>query len=222
MDANYCQAVVFDLGDILYDASRWRRWLHGELSHRGCRLSLPDMVAVWESHLVLVYRGALAYNAALDGFLSRWIADPADRAEFLRISLAKKAEFESAREPLPDVPETLALLRAGGLRLAVLTDIEVPAAGVRAILDSLGLGGAFDAVVSSHDIGWAKPAPEAYRSALAALEADAAEAVFMGHDQEELDGAQAAGLATRSLETTGPTRGHQRLARFADLRELLP
>lgn len=222
MDATVCRAVIFDLGDVLYDASQWRRWLYAQLVGRGCQLHWSEMVAAWESHLESVYRGGLAYEAALDTFLSSWLPEREERAAFLRACLLEKAAIESRREPHPEAGKTLARLRAAGIRLAVLTDSESPAAAIWELLDGLGLAGAMDAVVSSCDVGQAKPAQAAYRAALEALGVEASRALFVGHDQDELDGAAATGLQTRSLETTGPTRGHRRLARLADLQELVP
>ena len=90
--------------------------------------------------------------------------------------------------------ETLAALKAEGLKLAVLSDTESRETRVRKRLATLGIDRYFDAVLTSIDIGHVKPSPEAYATALRRLNVGAAETIFVGHDQDELDGARRCGL----------------------------
>ena len=51
-------------------------------------------------------------------------------------------------------------------------------------------------MLTSIDIGHVKPSAQAYTAALDRLGVRAEEAIFVGHDQDELDGALQCGLTT--------------------------
>jgi putative hydrolase of the HAD superfamily len=92
----------------------------------------------------------------------------------------------------PEVPEVLARLRAGGARLAVVSNWDV---SLHDVLERTGLRALLDAVVISAELGVAKPQPAIFHAALRRLGAQAADALHVG-DSLELDvaGARAAGL----------------------------
>jgi putative hydrolase of the HAD superfamily len=92
----------------------------------------------------------------------------------------------------PEVPEALARLRAGGARLAVVSNWDV---SLHDVLERTGLRPLVDAVVISAEVGAAKPQPAIFHAALERLGATAADALHVG-DSLELDvaGARAAGL----------------------------
>lgn len=94
--------------------------------------------------------------------------------------------------PVPDAAATLARLRAAGLRLACVAnwDIALPEHLRRA-----GLGGAFDAIVSSAEAGAPKPNPAPFLLALARLGVRPEHALHVGDDAVDREGARAAGLA---------------------------
>jgi putative hydrolase of the HAD superfamily len=92
----------------------------------------------------------------------------------------------------PDVPEALATLSADGVRVVVLSnwDVALPEvlheAGVRHI----------DAVLTSAQVGAAKPDPEIFHAALALAAVPAGQALHVGDSLEhDVAGARAAGVA---------------------------
>lgn len=93
----------------------------------------------------------------------------------------------------PRGPETLAELKARGLRLAVVSNAE---GQVARDLDSAGYGGAFETVVDSHVVGLRKPDPAIFHLALDHLKIGAERAVYVG-DMPGIDvaGARAAGVS---------------------------
>jgi putative hydrolase of the HAD superfamily len=92
-----------------------------------------------------------------------------------------------------DARDTLEALRAGGKKLAVITNGG--AARQRQKLAALGLADAFDAVLISGAEGVRKPEAEIFRRALARCRVGAAETVFVGdHPQADIVGALGAGL----------------------------
>ena len=79
----------------------------------------------------------------------------------------------------------------------------------------------FQQVLSSFDLGAAKPAAECYAAALAALDLPAAEAAFVGCDRRSLDGAAAYGLRTIAFNCQEEVEADARLDSFADIVELV-
>jgi putative hydrolase of the HAD superfamily len=92
----------------------------------------------------------------------------------------------------PEVPGVLARLRAGGARLAVVSNWDV---SLHDVLERTGLRPLVDAVVISAELGVAKPDPAIFRAALDRLGAPADGAVHVGDSLEhDVAGARAAGL----------------------------
>jgi putative hydrolase of the HAD superfamily len=92
----------------------------------------------------------------------------------------------------PEVAGWLAVLRAAGLKLAVVSNWDVSLAEV---LERVGLARLLDCVVTSAEAGAAKPDPAVFRLALERLGLEPAEAIHLG-DTPDLDlaGAAAAGV----------------------------
>ena len=188
------RGLIFDVGDILYDATAWRRWLAVELSQRGCAVTYPELVVAWEALLVDVYRGQANYWDRFRDLLSRFGLPLESHTDFEALARDKGQAVQVDRSPMPNVPATLDGLRARGIQLAALSDTESGETGLRKLLKQLQLEARMDAVVSSFEIGHAKPEPEAYQHALNALKLNKDDCAFVGHDIDELEGAQAFGL----------------------------
>jgi putative hydrolase of the HAD superfamily len=92
----------------------------------------------------------------------------------------------------PEVADVLARLRAGGARLAVVSNWDV---SLHDVLERTGLRPLVDAVVISAELGVAKPDPAIFRAALDRLDAAADGAVHVGDSLEhDVAGARAAGV----------------------------
>jgi HAD superfamily hydrolase (TIGR01509 family) len=103
------------------------------------------------------------------------------------------------------LPSALALLRAGGVRVVVVSNSEGTLAGV---LRSVGLGDAFDHVIDSGLVGVEKPDPAIFRFALDAF-ALAPERVLHLGDTYSTDvvGARAAGMRVALIDPHGHFAG---------------
>jgi putative hydrolase of the HAD superfamily len=108
----------------------------------------------------------------------------------LRAALLTSLRFT----PYPEVPETLRRLRDGGVRLVVVSNWDV---SLHEALAATGLAPLVDGAVSSAEAGAAKPDPAIFARALALAGAGlrAADAVHVGDEAADLDGARAAGIA---------------------------
>jgi putative hydrolase of the HAD superfamily len=92
----------------------------------------------------------------------------------------------------PEVPAVLERLRAGGARLAVVSNWDV---SLHDVLERTRLRALVDAVVISAELGAAKPDPAIFRAALDRLGAPAADAIHVGDSVEhDVAGARAAGI----------------------------
>ncbi len=92
--------------------------------------------------------------------------------------------------------ETLARLRAVGLRLALISNtLRTPGRVLRHIMADMGLAQPFDTLIFSDEVGLAKPNPAIFQMALERLGASAEEAMHVGDDLVlDLLGAHNAGM----------------------------
>jgi putative hydrolase of the HAD superfamily len=97
-------------------------------------------------------------------------------------------------EPVPGALETLRSLRARGIELAVVSNWDV---GLAEHLERLGIGGLFSTVVTSAEAGAAKPDPAVFRVALDRLGVKPERALHVGDEDEDEQGAVAAGMRFR-------------------------
>src|SRR3954449_6957461 len=113
----------------------------------------------------------------------------------------------------PEVREVLARLRAGGARLAVVSNWDV---SLHDVLERTSLRALVDAVVTSAEVGAAKPDPAIFRTALARLGAGAEGAVHVGDSLDfDVAGACAAGLEAGLVAGEGGGAGRARAGRGA-------
>lgn len=102
---------------------------------------------------------------------------------------------ELVARPFPGVVEALQAL-APRYRLAAVTDTAVmDGAAVRALLAPVGLDALLEVVVTSSDVGAAKPDPRIVHEALHRLGADAERSLLIGDRDVDRDAAAAAGVA---------------------------
>lgn len=94
--------------------------------------------------------------------------------------------------PFQGAVDALVRLRAVGLALACVSDWDV---GLRGQLAATGLDYHFDLVVTSAEVGAAKPAPTLFAQAVAELGVDPARTLHVGDDEADRQGSAAAGLA---------------------------
>jgi HAD superfamily hydrolase (TIGR01509 family) len=200
--ARHVSGIVFDMGDVLCDATEWRRWLVAMLRQRGVAVDYDSLVVRWDAMLVDVYRGHADYWTRFRDLMSTFGFDATAVAELSGLAREEAERVVGRRSPLPGVVGVLSELQRAGLRLAVLTDSEHPAARVGLTLETLGIKQFFSAVVSSRDLGATKPDPATYRAAATALSLPIEACAFVGHDEEELRGAEAAGMCPVAVQAT--------------------
>lgn len=216
------QAAIFDAGDILFDATDWRRWLFECLKTAGKAASYSELFDPWdERYLPQAHLGKAGWDDLFRDYMLERGLTAEEFAELLAHSERKKKELYAKREAFPGVRETLRRLKEAGVRTAVLTDSESPAPRAMKSLEALGIGEYFDALVSSVDIGVCKPSPVAFDAALAALDTKKENAVFIAHDPDEILGARDHGLAVIAFNSHDPRGATWVVELFTEIADLI-
>jgi putative hydrolase of the HAD superfamily len=214
--------LVFDMGDVLFDATAWRLWLLQLLHRMGLQTGYRTFYDVWDrEYLDDVHRGTREYAEAFDAFLRAGGLTRSQIDEVNAASQVRKERLEGEVQPFPGVRSTLARLHAGGIRMSVLSDSESPGEKIASRLARMGLGEYFSAVVSSVDLGATKPAREGYARSIELLGLPAARTAFVGHDADELRGARRAGMRTLAFNFERDAQADLYLGRFEELLPLL-
>jgi putative hydrolase of the HAD superfamily len=99
-----------------------------------------------------------------------------------------------------DVLPVVQELQTDGIRVAVISNCDH---ATRPVVDGLGLGAHFDAVVLSCEVASLKPEPAIFVEALRRLEATATDSVFVDDQAAYLDGAAALGMRTFRMARPG-------------------
>ena len=216
------RGLVMEMANVLYDATLWRRELVRLLVRLHVPATYPAFFHRWErEYLVDVERGFRQYEEAFQAFLLSAGLSWGQIDEVEAVARCQRHAYEENVRPLPTVGAALAALTKRGLPLIALCDACEPASVLVQRIERLGLRGVFQQVLSSFDLGAAKPAAECYAAALTALELPAAEVAFIGCDRRSLDGAAACGLRTIAFNCQEEVEADARLDSFADVVELV-
>ena len=123
--------------------------------------------------------------------------------------------------PYPEVAQSLRLLRAAGLRLALLTNLTKQVA--EAQLSFAGLRDYFEQVISADEIQCFKPAPQVYHLAASKLDVERGQVRLVAAHDWDVTGALRAGCAAAFVARPGQVMnpyGPQPDLRGADLGEV--
>ena len=184
--------LILDIGGVFYrgwpDEAFWDRWT--------ARTGLAKDV------IVDVLSSSPEHRAAQVGRMS---ADEAFAAAGARLGIEGPVMRALAEDAyLSDfntrMAEAVRILRAEGVAISALTNTLSTEAQLQARPEFAGL---FDHVVSSHDVGVAKPDPAIFRAALERLGVAAVDAVFVDDLIGHVEAARALGFTGVHFQTTG-------------------
>jgi FMN phosphatase YigB (HAD superfamily) len=216
------RGVLFDMCDVLYDATVWRRWVLRLLSHMGVYTNYRCFFRVWErEYLAEVQRGRRDFWEAFESLLRSVGLSEGQIGEVKAASVSRRRQLENDPRPLPGVRTMLARLHGAGLVLGAVSNSLYPASFLQACLDRFTVGRMFSAVVSSIDLGQTMPDPIVYQTALERMRLPAREVAFVGHDTAELDGAAALGMATIAFNFDPQARADAYLSRLDEISDVL-
>ncbi|WP_205696289.1 HAD family hydrolase [Conexibacter sp. SYSU D00693] len=200
------RAVLLDAMGTLVGLEPPAPLLRAQLAARGVDVSEEEAAAALRAEIAFYreYHGMARDRAGLDDLRDRCTAvlagalPPAARElGDLRDVLLASLRFAA----FPEVPAALDALRAAGLRLVVCSNWDV---SLHDVLRETGLRERLDAVVTSAEVGAAKPDGRTFAAALHAAGCRAREALHVGDDLEaDVRGARAAGIAAVLVDRAG-------------------
>jgi HAD superfamily hydrolase (TIGR01509 family) len=202
-------AVVFDNDGLLLDTeSVWTRAERDLFERHGLAFTPADK-------LELVGTSA----AIAGGILERRLGAPGSAGELLdELNELVVAELEHGVEAMVGARELLHTLRARGTPIGLVSNS--PLRFVERSLQIAGFDDHFDAIVSAHEVGAPKPAPEPYLEACRRLEVEAGPAVVALEDSPTgVAAARAAGLTVigiPSIEGVALDEAHHIAASLLD------
>ncbi|MGD9785585.1 MAG: haloacid dehalogenase type II [Hyphomicrobiaceae bacterium] len=132
---------------------------------------------------------------SLDYALAALRLDIADETRAALLDLYRELD------PYPEVGRVLAALKAQGARLAILSNGDPDL--LERVIDSAGLDGVFDYVLSVAEARTFKPVPAVYRLAVEAFDAPPGDITFLSSNRWDIAGACAFGFRTVWINRAG-------------------
>lgn len=164
------RGVVFELGDVIHDATLWRRRLCRLCTTMHLAAPYPYFLETWDrDYLPALHRGRIDLRSALKQYLAAAGLRRAQVDEATAAALADRRLLDETDRPFPTVRSAIARLHRTGYGLVLFANCSRSREGVERQLQQLGLAGCFEAVIASTEVGAAFPDPIAYRAALSAI-----------------------------------------------------
>ena len=181
------RAVVFDVMGTLFDLGPARERLRS--------LGAPD--AALEAWFGRLLHSATSLTLAGEFRPFRELAESTLRTALAQFELDEDAAGEVLEalgqlEPYPDVAAAFDVLEQAGIRIVTLTNGGEE--HTRKLLDSAGLGGRVEAVLTVDEVGAYKPDPRPYRHAAERLALPPESLTLIAAHAWDVVGARAAGL----------------------------
>jgi HAD superfamily hydrolase (TIGR01509 family) len=216
-------AVLFDVAGTLAMPEDREPWLAGAAATLGVALGDDGAARALAERLEAAGRPGGPYPARVPAAVAEAYAardaDPAaHRTGYVgllsTVALPHPALAEALYErilspdgwtPYPDAAPVLAELRARGIRTAAVSNVGFD---LRPILAAHGLLEHLDACVLSFEVGAAKPAPEIFAAACAAVGVAPSATLMVGDHPEADGGAVALGIRTLLLPMSPPAAAH--------------
>jgi putative hydrolase of the HAD superfamily len=210
------RAILFDAGDILYfrpaRGRKFQAFLQA-LNLAEKKISEGRKNALKQQ----AYHGLISQAQFREGILDLYgVSDDTQRAR----GIQAMEEDDNNIQFFKGVRTTLKRLKQRGYLLGIITDTAMPIHVKLRWFENGGFGHVWDSIISSPDLGIQKPAPGIYAAALQQLGLSAAQAVFVGHDVDELEGARRVGMHTVAFNYGAAARADYYLSKFSDLLDL--
>ncbi len=207
------RALLFDAGDILYFRPERDRKIQEFLRNAGFADKKMDNAAVRILRQQAFY-GSITQDEFREAVLR--LHGVSDAEQMARGKRAMEEDDNNIRF-FPGVRETLIALKENGYMLGIITDTANPLHVKLKWFEDGGFVHVWDSIISSQEVGIQKPAAGIYEAALRQLGVSVGQAIFIGHDVDELDGARAVGMKTVAFNYDKKARADFYIERFPDL-----
>jgi putative hydrolase of the HAD superfamily len=193
------RVVIFDYGDVI---SLPQTAANRAVIERLASAGGTDVAQFWTAYQA--HRNDL--DEGVSGVRAYWRAIAADTGadwDDARVCELWAADFRSWISVNPDVIEVIADLKAGGTRLAVLSNAG---ADFGSCLRCGPLSDYFEAFFVSGELKVIKPDPAIFEHALGALDITATEAIFTDNREDNVRAAQSLGITGHVFTGAEPLR----------------
>jgi FMN phosphatase YigB (HAD superfamily) len=191
--------IVFDVPDVFYDATLWRRWLFQLLVRMQILADYDEFHTRWERQLSDVHCGRREFGEALQAFLLNYGLSWAQIDEIEAASRIQRQALEVDVRPLPGVASTIRALNQLRVPMVAWADVPLTGAKLAERLERIFPRAEFQAVVTSFEVECTQPDGQCYRIMGEVFAASSGKTLYVGHDPVHLTAAREAGLLTAAL-----------------------
>ncbi len=215
-DNHPIKAFLFDAGDILYH--RPKRGHHLRIFLNEIGISEIEIPKDKKKELRdLAYKGLINQSQQREAIMQYYgVTDP----DLVKRGCQALEDDDNKVQFFPGVQETLKSLKHNGYLLGIITDTANPISVKLSWFERGGFANVWDSIVSSQEIGVEKPDPKIYQAALDHLGLQPFQAVFVGHNPIELEGACAIGMTTVAFNRDPGAKADHSIVHFKDLLSL--
>jgi beta-phosphoglucomutase len=202
-------AVLWDLDGTLLDSEEyhWQSW-RDTMAALGRPITRDQFLAT--------------FGLRNDEILPRWLGTGATPGDIARVSLEKERLYrkllqEGGVGPLPGAAEWVRRLDSKRWKQAIAS--SAPRENVDVVLEVLGLGSFFQAVVSAEDVAAGKPDPQVFLIAAARLEVPPSCCIVVEDAAAGIEAARRAGMRSIGVRRNGGLPADVFVKSLADLPE---
>lgn len=211
-------ALMIDVGGVVYDDTCWWRWLVQLMTHADVRVRHDVLSEDWESeYLRHSDRGEEAFWNALRKCLMRWGLTAGCCDEVQAAAIAQQKHWEATLHAFHGVEVTLGDLAQQGIPMIGVADASCSRNDLLRRLHALSLASFFDSAVSASDFGCSLLDASFYQQAITAHRLVDAAVALISSKPRHLYAAHLAGLTTIAVNCIGHFRADLCLGHVAAL-----
>ncbi|MGC8812606.1 MAG: HAD hydrolase-like protein [Candidatus Aenigmatarchaeota archaeon] len=194
--------IIFDGEGVLYSGKKAMKIFEKEYGKflRNFGVSFKEQHKLWLKLYPKISSGKISLREANRSIYRRFGIPVSKVDEWLRkdkeINLKYIKLFKNRKK-------TLLRIKSKDIKIAILSDTVHPLKWRLELLKKLGLkrGKHYDKLFLSRSLGYEKPNPKAYLEVLKYFKVKPEEAIFVGHDKREMEGAEKVKIKTASWKS---------------------
>jgi putative hydrolase of the HAD superfamily len=210
------RAILFDADGVLYyhkEKSKEYDIIRRELNIQ--KDDVPESKKLYYRHLASI--GKISFEEYKQAVLNLYgITDPLLISRGLQIS----QQMSDTVQYFQDTQETLTKIKNNHIYLGIVTDTAHPLHVKIDKLERGGFGHLWDTIISSREVGIKKPDAQIFQLALKQLGITANQAIFVGHNSVELEGARNIGMKTVAFNYDANAKADYYINKFSELVDL--